>query len=69
MKKRDLFTELMAGVGDMQAQREGKITLREYQGEAKASPVVTSQELSSCAIGIICPMMYSPAAFGPNRPL
>ena len=45
MKKRDLFAELMDGIGDMRAQREGKITLREYQGEAKASPVVTSQEI------------------------
>jgi putative transcriptional regulator len=28
MKKRDLFAELMQGVGEMAAQREGKITLR-----------------------------------------
>lgn len=28
MKKRDLFAEMMQGVGEMAAQREGKITLR-----------------------------------------
>ena len=30
MKKRSLFNELMAGVQDMQAEREGKITLRSF---------------------------------------
>lgn len=45
MKKRDLFAELMDGIGDMKAQREGKITLREYQAEIKPTPVVTSHEI------------------------
>ena len=30
MKKRDLFTEMMQGVTEMAAHREGKITLRQY---------------------------------------
>jgi putative transcriptional regulator len=39
-KKRNLFEELMNGVTSMQAQREGKITLRSYKIEARALPDV-----------------------------
>jgi len=39
-KKRNLFEELMNGVTSMQAQREGKITLRSYKIEARALPNV-----------------------------
>ena len=35
-KKRDLFSELMTGVGEMGLQREGKITLK----SAKITPLV-----------------------------
>jgi putative transcriptional regulator len=45
MKKRDLFTEMMQGVEDMTAHREGKITLRQYAAEEKPVPVVTAQEI------------------------
>ena len=33
--KRNIFDELMEGVNSMQAQRQGKITLRSYKREAK----------------------------------
>jgi putative transcriptional regulator len=42
MKKRDLFAELMQGVDEMAAQREGKITLRNTTVEA---PEVGAQEI------------------------
>ena len=45
MKKRSLFNELVAGVQDMQAEREGKITLRSFTADATAAPVVTAEEL------------------------
>ena len=35
MEKRDLFAELMQGVEEMAAHREGKIVLRREDGEAK----------------------------------
>lgn len=45
MKKRDLFTEMMQGVTEMAAHREGKITLRQYAVEEKPAPEVTAQEI------------------------
>lgn len=45
MSKRDLFQELMDGIGDMADQREGKITLRQYEVEAKPAPAVTAEEI------------------------
>lgn len=45
MKKRNLFTEMMDGVQDMQAEREGKLTLRSFTVEAMAAPQITAQEL------------------------
>lgn len=45
MKKRNLSTELIGGVSDMQAQREGKLTLRLFTVESTAAPQVTAQEL------------------------
>lgn len=45
MKKRDLFAELMQGVGEMAAQREGKITLRQTILEARPAPEVTAEEI------------------------
>lgn len=47
MKKRDLFAEMMQGVGEMAAHREGKITLRQYEVEAKPAPEVTADEIVS----------------------
>lgn len=47
MKKRNLFAELMQGVDDMAAQREGKITLRKTALEAKPAPQVTAEEIIS----------------------
>ena len=40
MKKRDLFAELMQGVDEMAAQREGKITLRNTSIEDIPAPEV-----------------------------
>lgn len=45
MKKRNLFNELMEGVQDMGAAREGKITLRSFTVEAVVAPQVTAEEL------------------------
>lgn len=46
MKKRNLFDELMEGVGDMRAQREGKRTLRHQTATvAKPKVEVTATEL------------------------
>ncbi|MHB0763182.1 helix-turn-helix domain-containing protein [Stutzerimonas sp. NM35] len=45
MKKRDLFAEMMQGVGEMAAQREGKITLRQYTVDAKPAPEVSPEEI------------------------
>ncbi|MFW0754747.1 helix-turn-helix domain-containing protein [Pseudomonas sp. H11T01] len=45
MKKRDLFAEMMQGVGEMAAQREGKITLRQYEVEDLPAPEVSAQEI------------------------
>lgn len=45
MKKRDLFAEMMQGVGEMAAHREGKITLRQYEVEEKPAPEVTADEI------------------------
>ena len=45
MKKRNLFTEMMEGVQDMQAERVGKLTLRSFPVEAVAAPRITAQEL------------------------
>ncbi len=45
MKKRDLFAEMMQGVSEMAAQREGKITLRQYEGEDLPVPEVTAREI------------------------
>lgn len=45
MKKRDLFTELMTGVEEMSAHREGKITLRTSTLEEKPAPQVSAAEI------------------------
>ena len=45
MKKRDLFAEMMEGIGEMKAQREGKITLRQHRVKAQEAPAVTPQEI------------------------
>ncbi len=45
MKKRNLSSELMEGVKDMRAEREGKITLRTCTIEATSVPSVTAEEL------------------------
>ncbi|WP_249672048.1 helix-turn-helix domain-containing protein [Pseudomonas abieticivorans] len=45
MKKRDLFSEMMQGVAEMAAQREGKITLRQHTIEDKPAPEISAQEI------------------------
>ena len=45
MKKPSLFSELMAGVKDMESEREGKITLRTCSIERTVTPEVTAQKL------------------------
>ena len=43
MAKRDIFSELIEGVGAMKQQREGKITLRSYKVESAPLPKVDSK--------------------------
>ncbi len=43
MAKRNVFGELMEGVGAMKGHREGKVTLRSYKVEAAPLPKVDSE--------------------------
>jgi len=43
--KRDLFDELKEGFTALQAERENKITLRQYVVEKKPAPSITPEEL------------------------
>lgn len=45
MKKRDLFAEMMQGVTEMAAHREGKITLRTFDSVEKPAPSVSAKEI------------------------
>ncbi len=45
-KKRDLFSELMAGLEDLAAHREGKLTLRTHFVKIKSPPKITARELT-----------------------
>lgn len=45
MSKRDIFAEIMTGIGEMAAEREGKITLRQHRLEAKAQPRISADEI------------------------
>ncbi|MBU1332023.1 MAG: transcriptional regulator [Gammaproteobacteria bacterium] len=45
MKKRDLFAEMIQGVAQMAAHREGKITLRTSTLEDKPAPEVSAAEI------------------------
>ena len=44
-QKRNLFNELMQGLDDLAAQREGKITLRQHVVELAPAPEVTADEV------------------------
>jgi hypothetical protein len=46
MKKRDLFAEMMQGVEEMAAHREGKITLKPFSPRA-SGPVRAPLEIGS----------------------
>ena len=52
MKKRDLFAEMMSGIDEMKAQREGKITLRQHHVKALDAPKVTPQEIVAIREGL-----------------
>lgn len=45
MAKRDIFSELMTGVKEMAAHREGKITLRSYKVKKPKLPRVTGRTI------------------------
>ncbi|MEH6564727.1 MAG: helix-turn-helix domain-containing protein [Halopseudomonas sp.] len=45
MSKRNLFDEMMQGIDEMAAQREGKITLRQVTVESRPAPEVTADEI------------------------
>jgi putative transcriptional regulator len=51
MAKRKLFDELMDGVAAMKAQRNGKITLRNYRVEVKALPAVKPRAIKQVREG------------------
>ena len=44
-KKRDLFAEMMQGVEEMSAHREGKLTLRSDTFEDRPAPEISAQEI------------------------
>jgi putative transcriptional regulator len=46
-KKRDVFDELMEGVGSMQAHREGRITLRSHRVPPLSLPRVNERVIRS----------------------
>jgi putative transcriptional regulator len=43
--KRNIFGELMDGVGEMRAHREGRLTLRSHRVESKPLPALTADEV------------------------
>lgn len=45
MKERNLFAEMMQGVNEMSAQREGKITLRQFEVEPPAPVEISAVEI------------------------
>jgi putative transcriptional regulator len=47
MKKRDIFAEMMQGVDDMAAQREEKITLRQFEADPLPVPTISAKEIVS----------------------
>ncbi len=47
MTKRDIFGELSEGFDALQAQREGKLTLRTHKVEARPVPTITAEEVVS----------------------
>ena len=46
MKKRNLFAELVEGFEALEAEREGKVTLRTHKVEARPAPRVTAKEVA-----------------------
>src|SRR5262245_31506771 len=44
-KERSIFTELMTGVAEMQAHREGKLTLRHYKRNTDTPPNVDAKTI------------------------
>lgn len=45
MSKRDLFAELKEGFAALEADREGKLTLRQHRAEYKVTPVATAVDV------------------------
>lgn len=45
MSKRNLLDEMMQGIDEMAAQREGKITLRQVSVDSRPAPEVTADEI------------------------
>jgi len=43
--KRNIFAELVDGVGEMRAHREGRLTLRTHHVEARPLPALTAAEV------------------------
>jgi putative transcriptional regulator len=50
MTKRDMFAELIQGIGDLKQEREGKITLRTTSVEEKPRLEITPQEIVSLRV-------------------
>jgi putative transcriptional regulator len=45
MNKRDLFSELTEGFAALEAQRTGKLTLRQHRAEYKVTPVADATDV------------------------
>jgi len=54
MTKRNLFSELMEGVSEMAAHREGKVTLRSHKVEAIPLPKVTGATIKKVRESLRC---------------
>lgn len=65
MAKRDIFGELMAGVKEMAAHREGKLTLRSYKLKRPKLPRVTGKTIRqvreelNCSRSVFARMLHT----------
>jgi putative transcriptional regulator len=50
--KRNIFGELLDGVGDMRAHREGRLTLRSHRVESRPFPALTADEVRQIREGL-----------------
>jgi hypothetical protein len=64
--KRDLSDELKDGFSALQAEREGKIILRQYEVEKNLHQQLRQKSYSSCARSCTCPAQCLPDTCAPT---